>query len=128
MSKSISRDNRVSPLWAIVSAPAVWAVHFLASYLTAAIFCAKLADSDGSAGEVQLAVMSYTVIALLLIAAIGASGFRRHHHGRHSTSHDDSGRDAQRRMIGFATFLLACLSAVATLFTALVLVFVGTCH
>ncbi|QEG01317.1 hypothetical protein Mal15_53930 [Stieleria maiorica] len=128
MSKSNLHDNRISPLWAIVSAPAIWAMHFLASYMTAAVFCAKFADSDGSAGEVQLAVMIYTVIALLLIVAIAVIGFRHHHHGRQFTSHDDSGRDAQRRMIGFSTFLLALLSAVATVFTALVLVFVGTCH
>ncbi|MDV6031260.1 MAG: transmembrane prediction [Phycisphaera sp. RhM] len=112
----------------MVAAPAVWAVHFLASYLTAAIFCTKFADSDRSAGEIQMAVMAYTVVAMVIIAGVGWSGRRRHRDSHDRSPHDGATTADLRRMIGQSTFLLSLLSAVATMFTALVFYFVGTCH
>ncbi|WP_372896725.1 transmembrane prediction [Stieleria sp.] len=124
----IYKTDHVTSIWWIVAAPAVWAVHFLASYLTAAIYCAKFADSDRSAGEVQLAVMAYTVVAMVIIAVVGWSGRRRHRDGHDRSPHDGATAADLRRMIGLSTFLLSLLSAVATIFTALVFYFVGTCH
>ncbi|MCS7469285.1 transmembrane prediction [Stieleria sp. ICT_E10.1] len=124
----INKTDHVTSIWWIVVAPTVWAVHFLASYLTAAIFCAKVADSDRSAGEVQLAVMAYTVVAIVIIAGVGWAGHRRQRDGHGRSPHDEATAADLRRLIGLSTFLLSLLSAVATIFTALVFYFVGTCH
>ncbi|QDV42384.1 hypothetical protein Enr13x_22290 [Stieleria neptunia] len=124
----VNGNDHGSAIWWIVAAPSVWAAHFLASYLTAAIFCAKFADSDRSAGEVQMAVMAYTVLAMVILAGVGWVGYRRHQSGHDGGPHDGDTRADQRRLVGLSTFLLSCLSAVATVFTALVLYFVGTCH
>ena len=37
-------------LWFLIAAPIMWAAHFLLCYLTAAIWCAKLAGPDGALG------------------------------------------------------------------------------
>ena len=59
----------------------IWAAHFLLSYITAAIWCAKVAGPDGSLGVVRVAIAMYTVLALSGIGVIGWSAFRRHSYG-----------------------------------------------
>ncbi len=103
-----------------------WAAHFLASYITIAIWCAKSSSSD--AMPARLAVGGFTVLALVLIGSFGVRCWRQHRRGNHSPPHDDNSPQDHSRFIGYAGFLLALLSAVATLFTALVVVFVGSCH
>ena len=44
--------------------PTIWAAHFLLCYVTAAIWCAKVAGPDGSLGGVRVAIAVYTVLAL----------------------------------------------------------------
>ena len=36
--------------WRLASAPVIWALHFLLSYATAAVWCAKVAGPDGALG------------------------------------------------------------------------------
>ncbi|KAA5542621.1 hypothetical protein FYK55_13885 [Roseiconus nitratireducens] len=115
-------------LWSLTFPPLVWAVHFLASYLTAAIWCAKAGPQAGDADPVRVAIAAYTVVALTLIAVFGWIAFRKHRTGEATLPHDFDSRADQHRFLGFATTLLAILSFVATVFTALVVVFVGSCH
>lgn len=122
------RPESHDSVWLLTIAPLVWAVHLLASYLTAAIFCEKYAPASAAAGEVQIAILLYTLLALPLITSVGWHGFHRHSFGDGERSHDIDSSADRHRFLGFATFLLALLSAVATLFTALVAVFVGSCH
>lgn len=111
-------------LW-LISPPLVWAAHFLASYLTIAIFCAK--SADGNATAIRIAVATYTIVALMLIGIVGVHSFRQHRFGNQSLPHDDDTASDQLRFVGYSTLLLAVLSAVATLFTTLVVVFIGNC-
>lgn len=115
-------------LWILTIAPAIWAVHFLLSYVTAAVWCAKLAGRDGSLWEARLAIAVFTVLALLGIGINGWIGYRRHSFGEATTPHDMDMPEDRHRFLGFATLLLAALSAVATLYVALAAVFIGTCH
>jgi len=121
-------DEPGDNIWILTVAPFIWVVHFLASYLTNAIWCAKYAGSDRAAGEVRLAIMCYTAIALPGICCVGWRAFRRHRRGAAELPHDFASGGDRSRFLGFSTFLLACLSGVATIFTALVAVFVGSCH
>jgi hypothetical protein len=114
-------------LWLLILSPTLWALHFLLCYLTAAIWCAKLVGRDGSLGGVRVAIAVYTLLALLGIGIIGWHAWRRHSFGT-TGSHDFDSREDRHRFLGFATFLLSGLSAVAILYAALVAVFMRNCH
>lgn len=124
-------DQRMSEqregLGMLCAAPTVWAVHFLASYLTAAIWCAKCADSSESLGPIRLAVAVYTLVAMVGIGVTGWLGGRRVSFHRDDMPHDDDTPLDRYRFLGLATLLLSALSAVSTLFVAAVFVFVETC-
>lgn len=115
-------------LWILTVSPTLWAAHFLLSYLTAAVWCAKVVGRDGSLSTVRVAIAVYTVLALLGIGLNGWLGYRRHSFGDASTPHDFDSPADRHRFLGFATLLLSALSAVATLYVALAAVFIETCR
>jgi len=115
-------------LWLLTVGPGIWAVHFLASYVTAAIWCAKFAGSDLPLGPIRTAIAAYTLIALIGIGVTAWLGYRRHVIGAATLPHDFDTHEDRHGFLGFATFLLAALSFVATLMVALAAVFVKTCH
>jgi hypothetical protein len=115
-------------LWLLTAGPVMWAAHFLACYGTAAIWCAKAAGPGGSLHGVRVAIMAYTVLALVGIGLIGWRGFQRHSFEGSTLPHDFDSPGDRHRFLGFATLLLSGLSAVAVLYAALVAVFVRSCH
>lgn len=114
-------------LWLLLSSPTIWAAHFLASYVTAAIWCAKYAGETGALGPARTAIALYTLAALLGIGVTGWLGWRRVDFRRDAMPHDHDTPLDRHRFMGFSTLLLSALSAVATLFVAAVIVFVSTC-
>ncbi|MCA9134043.1 MAG: hypothetical protein KDA45_12840 [Planctomycetales bacterium] len=136
MAGSSQVSNKSSPraagpsrrwLWWIVLSPMVWAVHFLACYLSAAIWCAKLADTADSVRPLQWAVAWVTAIALGVIVWAGAVSYRQFRRGNPPVPYDFDDPADRTHFQGYTAFLLALLSCVATLFTALVFVLVGSC-
>lgn len=115
-------------LWMLTISPVIWSLHFLLSYVTAAIFCEKLVGRDGSLWDVRVAIAVYTIVALIGIGITGWIGFRRHGYGDAETPHDFDSPEDRHRFLGFATLLLSALSAVATLYVALAAVFIETCR
>lgn len=115
-------------LWVLIVSPIIWAAHFLLCYLTAAIWCAKQAGRDASLGPVRWAIAAYTIVALIGIAWNGRSGLRRHRFASEPLPHDFDTPGDRHRFLGFATLLLAGLSAVATLFAATVAIFFHDCR
>lgn len=119
-------------LWWIALSPTIWAVHFLACYLTAAIWCARFAPRDGGTGGsltwVRWAILAYTVAAVAGIVATGWIGYRRHRHGTATVPHDFDTPEDRHRFLGFATLLLSALSLVGTLFVASVALYFETCR
>lgn len=132
MKKHISTEDapheKRENLWMLIVAPAIWAAHFLLSYITAAIWCAKAASPADSLQPVRWAIAIYTVIALIGITLNGLSGLRRHNFGTESLPHDFDTSGDRHRFLGFATVLLAGLSAVATLFAAAVVFYFHDCR
>ncbi len=118
-------SERKDSLWIITASPVVWAMHFLACYLTAAIFCAKV---GGALGGVRTAIAVYTVLALGGIGLVGWHGYRRHRLGPLRKPHDFDTPLDRYRFLGFATLLLSLLSAVAVIYVALAAVFIETCN
>ena len=119
---------RRESLWVLIAGPIIWSVHFLACYLTAAIWCAKLAAPDGAVGPVRWAVAGYTAAALVGIGLSFFGALKRHRYGTATVPHDYDSAADRHRFLGFATLLLAGLSAVAVLYVGLVVVFIGSCR
>ena len=115
-------------LWRIAVSPTIWAAHFLLSYATAAIWCAKLASREGGIAPVRWAIAGYTIAALAGIGWSGWTGMRRHRRGSESPEQDRDTAGDRHGFLGKATVLLSALSAVATLFAALVVLFFEDCR
>ena len=120
-------SERHQSLWLLTASPTIWAAHFLLSYLTAAIWCAKFAGPHGSLTTVRVAMAVYTALALGGIGIVGWMAYRKHSFGHAELPHDADTPEDRHRFLGFATLLLSALSAVAVVFAALVAVFFGTC-
>jgi hypothetical protein len=116
-------------LWAMIVSPTIWAIHFLACYIVAAIFCAKAGTPSVDLATVRWWIAGFTVLALAGIAASGIQAFRLGHfvEGK-AAPHDADTIHDRRRFLAYATLLLSGLSFVATLFVALPAVFVGSCR
>ena len=115
-------------LWHVILSPMIWAVHFMASYVSAAIWCEKFAPRHGTLAPARWAIALYTVVALAGIALNGWNGWRKHRLKGGEVPHDADTPEDRHRFLGFATFLLAGISAVATVYAALVVVFVEDCR
>ena len=115
-------------LWLLTASPILWAVHFLLCYGTAAVWCAKVVGLGGSLQTTRIAIVVYTIIALIIIGVIGAIGFRMHRIGNAGAPHDDDSAEDRHRFLGFATLLLSSLSAVAVLYAGLVAFFIRSCY
>jgi hypothetical protein len=131
-----SRTPDSGSLWLLTIAPAIWAAHFLSCYVTAAIWCARVAAPGGALNGVRTAVAWYTAAALIGISVVGWEGFRRHMFpstalgagGTEATTHDLDTREDRHRFLGFATLLLAGLSAVAVTYAGFAATFFDTCR
>lgn len=110
----------------LVAGPMTWAMHFLAAYATAAIWCAK-SSRPADTGALHALLWAYTLVALVVIAGFGLGGLRQHFWGSATLPHDGASAGDRHRFLGFATFLLCCLSFVAVLYAAMAIVIVGGC-
>jgi hypothetical protein len=116
-------------LWLLTFAPAVWFTHFVLSYVTASVWCSKVAGPDGSLAGAHVAIAIFTAVALAAIGVVGVAGYRRHTYGGNaSPPHDYDSAEDRHRFLGYATLLLAGLSAVATVYVGLSAFFFGTCR
>lgn len=123
-----SLPEQSEKLWRLTVPPLVWAAHFLACYLTAAIWCARVVGRMGPLGSVRIAIGAYTLVALVAIAVVGRDAYRRHTLGTATVPHDFDTPEDRHRFLGFATLLLAGVSAVGVVFAAVVALFFQTCH
>ncbi|WGF87451.1 hypothetical protein [Marinivivus vitaminiproducens] len=114
-------------LWTLIVAPSVWAVHFLACYILAAVFCAKPGLLPFDFLGLRLVIGGMTLAALAAIAAAGYQAWWQWGFGVHDPPHADDTVEDRRRFQGFATLLLCGLSFVAVVYTALPAVVMTAC-
>lgn len=110
-------------LWTLIVPPTIWAAHFLLSYLWAAISCAK-------AGRFATFPMMFVVGTAIALALIAMSGWIAWLQGRMpggSDPHEDSTEIDRLRFLAKSTLLLAGLSFVGVIFTALPVIFLRDC-
>jgi hypothetical protein len=119
--------KEVETLWTLFTAPVVWAVHFLISYVGAAIFCAKQDQLSLGFDVVRTGIALVTLVALLMIVIAGWLAWRQWGFGAHDPPHDDPTAHDRRLFQGFATLLLSGLSFVAVIYVAMPLLFMTEC-
>ncbi len=119
-------ESRAS-LWRLIGGPMVWAAHFLVSYVTAAIWCAK-SVAAAPLGNARIVLATATAVALIAIAVLGWRGWRQHRWGSGSLPHDTASAADRHRFLGFATLLLCGLSFIAVVYMALAMSVIGTCR
>jgi hypothetical protein len=115
-------------LWLLPAAPGVWALHFMASYITAAIWCGKVAGPSAPLTTARSAIALYTLAALAVIGFIAYVGYRRQHSESVTPEHDDDTPHDRHWFIGFSTLLLAGMSAIAVCYAAMTLFFIEGCQ
>ena len=113
----------VITLWVLIVPPTAWAAHFLFSYLWAAISCAK----TGSFASVPWLYVAGTGLALVVIALSGWLGWKQSRTPGDPPPHEESTEIDRLRFLATATLLLAALSFVGVVFTALPVVFLRQC-
>lgn len=130
MSKPVERPGRRerlrTSLWTLSVPPTIWAAHFLFCYLFAAIRCAK-APADGLAG-LGWWIGGATLLSLALILWAGIVAWHQQSGGSDAPPHKESTKEDRTRFIAFSTLLLAGLSSVAVVFTALPAFAFTTCQ
>ena len=115
-------------LWLLAVSPSIWAAHFLLSYVTAAVWIEKVGGRDAPLTPVRIAIALYTLIALAGIGWTLWLGYKRQAYGNQPRPNDDDTAGDRHRFLGFSTLLLSALSAVATLYSAMVAIFIGSSH
>ena len=111
-------------LWSLIVPPTTWAVHFLFSYLWAAIHCAKVG------GFPRLPILDGigTIVALAIILAAGVVAHLQSRVPGDPAPHEE-GTDTDRiRFLAFSTVLLSALSFVGVIFTAAPVLFLTDCR
>lgn len=117
MAQNIPRRH---DLWYLIGGPTIWAIHFLTSYVGAAVFCAKASSPDVSLAGLRIFIAILTALALAGVAYAGAAAFRRGELAEAADPpYDENSLEGRHRFLGFATLLLCGLSAVAILYGAL---------
>lgn len=123
----MAKPEHEERLWLLAVSPAIWVLHMLACYITAAVWCAKVAPL-GHLGAARIAIFVYTVVALLGIGLTGRDAHRRHRFGTATAPHDFDTPEDRHRFLGFATLLLSIVSAIGVVYVALPSLFIGTCR
>lgn len=121
-------SEKEQSLWLLVVSPAIWAVHFLLSYITASVWCAKASEPDETFGNLLAAITVFTVLALFGIGFTGWKGYRRHSLAGGEVPHDDDTPEDRHRFLGFSTLLLSALSGIAVIYAWLVVLFFRSCN
>jgi hypothetical protein len=117
--------RQIETLWTLFTGPVVWAFHFLACYVMAAVWCAKQ-ESTGFV-TVQIGIGVVTTVALTLIVLSAWLSWRQWGFGTQQPPHDDATARDRTLFQGFATLLLSGLSFVAVLYVTLPLLFINGC-
>jgi hypothetical protein len=108
----------VANLWTLVVPPTTWALHFLFCYVYAAVRCAKSGRLE-VIGDVRMAIGIATVVALGVVVASGYVAWAHSQIEGDPPPYQDSTPEDRVRFLATAKLLLAGLSFIAIVFTAL---------
>ncbi len=124
------RDHETGiDLWRVVTAPTVWAAHFLVCYVGAAVVCAKT-GRDAPLGAARDLVGWTTVVALALLAVQFWSLWRAR--GLSVSGGDlvfeHNSPEERHRFLCHVALMLTVLSVIGVLYVALPAFLLETCR
>lgn len=119
--------EKADSLWWVATAPGIWGAHFVLSYGTAAVWCAKNGH-DAPLSFARGAIYGYTAVALIAIGAVALRGLRSYRAPGLEPQTDRDSSESRHRFLGFTLLSLSGLSAVAIVFQGLAAVFIGSCR
>ncbi len=112
-------------IWIMVAAPTLWAAHFVASYVLAAVWCAKIGPS---LTQPRWIIAAMGALCAGVIVWLGVRAVRRYGGVfvifEEITESSERGRD---KFIGHVSLLLCILSVLAIVFTVIPGFVFGTC-
>ncbi|UWQ22950.1 hypothetical protein [Jannaschia sp. W003] len=119
-------------LFRIAIAPTIWAVHFAGSYAAVAVYCAKFGSELEPIGGFRIAVALFGLVALALIAWTGWRAFGQWNataqRGLREVAVDlVEEEEGRHEFLGHAALLLAVISFVGVIYTALPVLVIRTC-
>ena len=117
-------EEKSQSLWLLALPPTIWAVHFLGSYALAVMWCRGGGPGSSWLG---ISIAAPAVVALALIALAGWHGWKKHKIPGGDTPHDGDTAEDRSRFLGWATVLLAALSAIATVYISVAALIFGGC-
>lgn len=117
-------EEKRPSLWLLAWPPTIWAVHFLGSYALAAVWCR---GSGTGSYWLGISIAAPAVVALSLIGLAGWNGWKKHKTPGGEPPHDRDTAEDRSRFLGYATVLLAALSAIATVYTSVAALIFGGC-
>lgn len=118
---------RESNLWTLIVPPTTWALHFLLCYVYAAIRCAK-SGPQATLDDVRVMIMAVTVIALLIVSASAFVARAQMGIEGDPPPYDESTTEDRHRFLATAKLLLAGLSFVAIVYTAIPVFIFADCR
>lgn len=127
--KSAPPSPRPPRLWRITLGPLVWGLHFLVSYASTAVYCAKFAPADGDILAFRLAIGGLTLVALGGIAVTGWRAWRQWDFlDDYDYEHDAAVGEDRHEFLGHAGFLLAIIAFFGVVYVTLPVLFIGSCR
>ncbi|EYD75284.1 hypothetical protein Rumeso_03195 [Rubellimicrobium mesophilum DSM 19309] len=111
----------------ITLGPVVWMAHFIVSYAATAVVCAKLSTDE--LVWLRMGIAAATLLALGTIAWLGRRSWRQWRHGNEDIWEDPAATSEDRhQFLGHAALLLAVISFIGVIYTALPALFAATCR
>lgn len=107
-----------STLWKLVVPPLAWAAHFMFAYLYTAVRCAKAGRLEAIA-DVRLAIAIATALALGVVLTSGFIAWAQSRAPGDPPPHQESTEEDRFRFLAVAKLLIAALSFIAIVFTAI---------
>ncbi len=125
-------SQKEGSLWWVAAPPGIWAAHFLLSYGTVAVWCAKYAGPESSLLGARWAIVAYSAAALgsvWVVARRGLAQWRSVPRGQSAeqAANEIDSPEARRHFLGFTLLALSALTALAIAYEALAAVFIGSC-
>lgn len=130
ITKEVRRETGSgTDLWSVIIAPTIWALHFLACYVVAAIYCEKI-GREAPLGDIRALVLIVTIIALGAIAWLGVKLWKVH--ARSLTDNDfeyeHNTPEERHRFLSHVALMLCVLSAVAVIYVTIPMLYLESCR
>lgn len=115
-------------LWRLLVPLAIWALHFLACYITAAVLCAKHPQT-ADLSSLRYLIIFITFLATAAVASIVVSTLRIWRFSMDGDlDYDHDTPEERHRFLAHVTLMLCALSIIGILYVAVPAAIIGTCR